>query len=65
MASVGHGHYVVVVLHVGGSKPFDVKLVLQREPRSGKSGSLLAQSQLTKSMSILPFVSYMRKLALS
>jgi 8-oxo-dGTP pyrophosphatase MutT (NUDIX family) len=28
---------VVVVLHVGGSKLADVKLVLQREPRSGKT----------------------------
>jgi hypothetical protein len=37
MASVGYGRYVVVVLHVGGSKLADVKLVLQREPRSGKT----------------------------
>jgi 8-oxo-dGTP pyrophosphatase MutT (NUDIX family) len=32
----GHGNYVGVVLHVGGSKASDVKLVLQRESRSGK-----------------------------
>jgi ADP-ribose pyrophosphatase YjhB (NUDIX family) len=37
MASVGPGRYVVVVLHVGGTKLFDVKLVLQREPRTGKT----------------------------
>jgi 8-oxo-dGTP pyrophosphatase MutT (NUDIX family) len=37
MASVGHGCYVVVVLHVGGSKLSDIKLVLQREPRSSKT----------------------------
>jgi 8-oxo-dGTP pyrophosphatase MutT (NUDIX family) len=36
MASVGPGRYVVIVLHVGGSKLADFKLVLQREPRSGK-----------------------------
>jgi hypothetical protein len=34
MASVGLGHYVVAVLHVGGSKASDIKLVLQREPRT-------------------------------
>jgi 8-oxo-dGTP pyrophosphatase MutT (NUDIX family) len=27
----------VVVLHVGGSKAFDIKIVLQREPRTGKT----------------------------
>jgi 8-oxo-dGTP pyrophosphatase MutT (NUDIX family) len=39
MAFVGPGRYVVVVLHVGGSKLADVKLVLQREhlQRSGKT----------------------------
>jgi hypothetical protein len=37
MASVGRVRYAVVVLHVGGSKFADVKLVLQREPRSGKT----------------------------
>jgi 8-oxo-dGTP pyrophosphatase MutT (NUDIX family) len=37
MASVGPGRYVVVVLHVGGTKRSDVKLVLQREPRTGKT----------------------------
>jgi 8-oxo-dGTP pyrophosphatase MutT (NUDIX family) len=45
MASVGPSHYVVVVLHVGGSKAFDIKLVLQSEPHSGKiwfpAGSIL------------------------
>jgi hypothetical protein len=34
MASVGPRRYVVVVLDVGGTKLSDVKLVLQREPRS-------------------------------
>jgi 8-oxo-dGTP pyrophosphatase MutT (NUDIX family) len=37
MVSVGLGRYVVVVLHVGGTKLADIKLVLQREPRSGKT----------------------------
>jgi hypothetical protein len=37
MASVGLGRYVVVVLHVGGTKLADVKLVFQREPRSSKT----------------------------
>jgi 8-oxo-dGTP pyrophosphatase MutT (NUDIX family) len=37
MASVGPGRYVVVVLHVGGTKLSNVKLVLQREPRTGKT----------------------------
>jgi 8-oxo-dGTP pyrophosphatase MutT (NUDIX family) len=38
MASVGPGRYVVVVIHVGGTKLSNVKLVLQREPRTGKTG---------------------------
>jgi 8-oxo-dGTP pyrophosphatase MutT (NUDIX family) len=50
MASVGLGHYVVVVLHVGGSKASDIKLVLQREPRTGKTwflaGSILPIEEL-------------------
>ena len=37
MAFVGPGHYVVVVLHVGGSKAYDIKFVLEREPRTGKT----------------------------
>jgi 8-oxo-dGTP pyrophosphatase MutT (NUDIX family) len=37
MASVGTGHYVVLVIHVGGTKLSDVKLVLQREPSTGKT----------------------------
>jgi 8-oxo-dGTP pyrophosphatase MutT (NUDIX family) len=37
MAYVGLGRYVVVVLHVGGTKLFDIKLVLQRESRTGKT----------------------------
>jgi 8-oxo-dGTP pyrophosphatase MutT (NUDIX family) len=45
MAFVGGGIYVVVVLIVGGSKVSDIKLVLQREPRTGKTwfhaGSIL------------------------
>jgi 8-oxo-dGTP pyrophosphatase MutT (NUDIX family) len=49
MASVEHGHYVVVVLHVGGSKASDIKLVLQREPRNGKTlfpvGSILPNEE--------------------
>jgi ADP-ribose pyrophosphatase YjhB (NUDIX family) len=35
MAFVGHGCYVVVVHHVGRTKLSDIKLMLQREPRSG------------------------------
>jgi ADP-ribose pyrophosphatase YjhB (NUDIX family) len=37
MVVVGPGRYVVVVLHVGGTKLSDIKLVLQREPRTGKT----------------------------
>jgi 8-oxo-dGTP pyrophosphatase MutT (NUDIX family) len=37
MASVGPGRYVVVVIYVGGTKLSNVKLVLQREPRTGKT----------------------------
>jgi 8-oxo-dGTP pyrophosphatase MutT (NUDIX family) len=37
MASVGPGRYVVVLFHVGGTKLSDIKLVLQREPRSCKT----------------------------
>jgi 8-oxo-dGTP pyrophosphatase MutT (NUDIX family) len=37
MAFVGHGKYVVVVLRVGGSKASDIKFVLQRKPRTGKT----------------------------
>jgi 8-oxo-dGTP pyrophosphatase MutT (NUDIX family) len=37
MASVGPGRFVVVVLHVGGTKLSNIKLVLQREPRTGKT----------------------------
>jgi ADP-ribose pyrophosphatase YjhB (NUDIX family) len=37
MASVGPCRYVVVVLHVGGTKLTDIKLVLQREPCYGKT----------------------------
>jgi 8-oxo-dGTP pyrophosphatase MutT (NUDIX family) len=37
MASLGPGRYVVVVIHVGGTKLSNVKLVLQREPRTGKT----------------------------
>jgi 8-oxo-dGTP pyrophosphatase MutT (NUDIX family) len=49
MAHVGPGHYVMVVMHVGGSKASDIKLVLQREPRIGKtwfpSGSILPNEE--------------------
>jgi ADP-ribose pyrophosphatase YjhB (NUDIX family) len=49
VASVGLGRYVVVVLHVGGTKLSDIKLVLQREPQSGKTwfpcGSVAANEE--------------------
>jgi 8-oxo-dGTP pyrophosphatase MutT (NUDIX family) len=49
MASLGPGHYVVVVIHVGGTKLKDVKLALQREPRTGKTwfpaGSILPNEE--------------------
>jgi hypothetical protein len=49
MAFVGPGHYVVVVLHVGGSKASDIKLVLHREPRNDKTwflaGSILRNEE--------------------
>jgi 8-oxo-dGTP pyrophosphatase MutT (NUDIX family) len=37
MAYVGPGRYVVVVIHVGGTKLSNVELVLQRESRTGKT----------------------------
>jgi 8-oxo-dGTP pyrophosphatase MutT (NUDIX family) len=49
MASVGPGRYVVVVIHVGGTKLSNVKQVLQREPRTGKTwftvGSVAANEE--------------------
>jgi 8-oxo-dGTP pyrophosphatase MutT (NUDIX family) len=49
MASVGPGHCVVVVIHVGGTKLSDVKLVLQHEPRTSKTwfpaGSVLPNEE--------------------
>jgi ADP-ribose pyrophosphatase YjhB (NUDIX family) len=49
MASVGARRYVVVVLHVGGTNLSDIKLVLQREPRSSKTwfpaGSVTANEE--------------------
>jgi 8-oxo-dGTP pyrophosphatase MutT (NUDIX family) len=49
MASLGPGHYVVLVIHVGGTKLSDVKVVLQREPRTGKTlfpaGSVLPNEE--------------------
>jgi 8-oxo-dGTP pyrophosphatase MutT (NUDIX family) len=50
VASLGPSHYVVVVLHVGGSKASDIKLALQREPRFGKTwfanGSIVPNEEL-------------------
>jgi hypothetical protein len=40
VASLGIGNYVVVVLNVGGSKASNIKLVLHREPPTGKTSSL-------------------------
>jgi 8-oxo-dGTP pyrophosphatase MutT (NUDIX family) len=37
MAFVGLGRYMVLVLHVGGTKLSNFKLVLQIEPRTGKT----------------------------
>jgi ADP-ribose pyrophosphatase YjhB (NUDIX family) len=49
MAFVGPGRYEVVVLHVGGTKLSNVKLVLQREPRTCKTwfaaGSVTANEE--------------------
>jgi 8-oxo-dGTP pyrophosphatase MutT (NUDIX family) len=49
MASARHGRYVVVVLHIGGFKVSDIKLVLQREPSYGKTwflgGSILSNEE--------------------
>jgi 8-oxo-dGTP pyrophosphatase MutT (NUDIX family) len=49
MASVRRGKYVMVVLSVGGSNASGIKLVLQREPRTGKSlflaGSILPNEE--------------------
>ena len=49
MSSLGPGHYVVLVIHVGGTKPSDLKLVFQREPRTGRTwfpaGSVLPNEE--------------------
>jgi ADP-ribose pyrophosphatase YjhB (NUDIX family) len=49
MACIGPGRYVVVVFHVGGTKLSDIKLVLQGEPRFGKTwfpvGSVTANEE--------------------
>jgi 8-oxo-dGTP pyrophosphatase MutT (NUDIX family) len=49
MVSIGHGNYVVVVQHIGGSKASDIQLVLHREPRFGKiwflAGSILSNEE--------------------
>jgi hypothetical protein len=64
MASIGPGRYVVVVLHVGGSKLTDIKLVLQREPSTGKTlFPVDSISSNEKHVGVL-FLSCMRKLAL-
>jgi hypothetical protein len=55
MSIVGHCRYVVVVLHVGGSKLAYNKLVLQREPRSGQTW-LRAGSISSKEESVDAFV---------
>jgi hypothetical protein len=36
VAFVGVGNYVVVVLHVGGSKASGIRLIQHREPHTGK-----------------------------
>jgi 8-oxo-dGTP pyrophosphatase MutT (NUDIX family) len=50
MAFVGHDNYVMVVLPVGGSEASGIKLVLQREPRIGRTwflaGSILLDEDL-------------------
>jgi ADP-ribose pyrophosphatase YjhB (NUDIX family) len=49
MAYLGPGQYVVVLLHVGGSKAFNMNLIFQREPRFGKAwfpaGSILPNEE--------------------
>jgi ADP-ribose pyrophosphatase YjhB (NUDIX family) len=49
MAFVGPGRYVVLVIHVGGATMSNVKLVLQREPRTDKTwfpaGSISANEE--------------------
>jgi ADP-ribose pyrophosphatase YjhB (NUDIX family) len=49
MASVGPSHYVVAVLHIGDSKASNIKLVLQREPRTRttwiSAGSILPNEE--------------------
>jgi hypothetical protein len=37
MASLGPENYVVVVPPIGGSKASDIKVILHREPRTGKT----------------------------
>jgi hypothetical protein len=64
MAYVGPSNYVVVVVHVGGSKASNIKLVLQRESRTVKLCFLPVRFYLTKSMRTLRFMSCLKKLAL-
>jgi hypothetical protein len=65
MAFVGLGHYVVVVLHVGGSEASDIKLLYNVNLVLTKLGSRLVRFRLLKRMSMLLLESCMRKLALS
>jgi hypothetical protein len=64
MAYAGPCRCVVVVLHVGGSKAFDINRVFKRAPRCDKTwffvGSILPDEGHVDWL----FVSYMRKLAL-
>jgi hypothetical protein len=60
MASLGPGNYVVPV---GGSKVSDIELVLQREPRIGKTLFLAGSILPNEKPSTLPFESCLRKLA--
>jgi 8-oxo-dGTP pyrophosphatase MutT (NUDIX family) len=49
IVSVGPSNYVVVVLHVGGSKASNIKLISKRESRTSKTwfpaGSILPNEE--------------------
>jgi hypothetical protein len=65
MASLGPGNYVVVVLQVEGSKASNIKLLIQREPRTSTTSFLAGSVLPTQRMSTQMSVSCLRKLALT
>jgi hypothetical protein len=65
MASVGPGHFVVVVLHIGGSKASDIQPFYSVSLALVKLGFLPVQYCLTRSLLMLLFVSYFKETGLT